>query len=175
MFPDESIVRRPEMARFNAHYRFEFLPLPAANPFSGTRPRYIGGSISRRAIPTADRVTSNGADTVNASPSADGHAIHVDWDDATFGRLACRTGCAPRRYPPNRADVVRDVLHRDEFGHRPHHRLRGNRALGHNLAADRGRPPPNNELPMTVIVLYPEDRQIPDLAPEPRGAHPPRR
>jgi hypothetical protein len=27
-----------------------------------------------------------------------------------------------------------------------------------------GRPPPNKESPMTVTVLYPEDRQIPDLA-----------
>jgi phosphoglycerate dehydrogenase-like enzyme len=55
------------------------------------------------------------------------------------------------------------VLHRDRFGHRPHHRLRGNRALGRNPAADRGRPPLNKESPMTVTVLYPEDRQIPDL------------
>jgi len=38
------------------------------------------------------------------------------------------------------------------------------RALGRNPAADRARPPLNKESPMTVTVLYPEDRQIPDLA-----------
>src|SRR6266478_5300612 len=75
----------------------------------------------------------------------------------------CGPGCAPRRHGPNCADVVLDVLHRDRFGHRPRHRL-GDRALGCNPAAGRDRPPPNKESPMTVTVLYPEDRQIPDLA-----------
>jgi hypothetical protein len=36
--------------------------------------------------------------------------------------------------------------------------------FGRNAAAGRGRPPLDKETPMTVTVLYPEDRQIPDLA-----------
>ena len=44
-----------------------------------------------------------------------------------------------------------------------HHRLRGSRSLGRNPAADRARPPLNKESPMTLTVLYPEDRQVPDL------------
>jgi hypothetical protein len=105
---------------------------------------------------------------VNAGLCADGPAVHVDRDDAhAFGPLGGVGGvdrmCASATWT-NCADVVLDVLHRDRFGHRPHHRLRGDRALGRNPAAGRGRPPPNKESPMTVTVLYPEDRQIPDLA-----------
>jgi hypothetical protein len=39
-------------------------------------------------------------------------------------------------------------------------------AIVSSAAARRGRPPPDKETPMTVTVLYPEDRQIPDLAVE---------
>src|SRR3984893_10622266 len=82
---------------------------------------------------------------------------------ARSARSAVRTGCAHRRHGPDCADVVLDVLHRDRFGHWPRHRF-GTRVLVRNLAAGPGRPPPNKESPMTVTVLYREDRHIPDLA-----------
>jgi hypothetical protein len=40
----------------------------------------------------------------------------------------------------------------------------GVRELGRNPAAGRERPLLAKEKPMTITVLYPEDRQIPDLA-----------
>src|SRR5262245_5660883 len=53
------------------------------------------------------------------------------------GRLAGRTGCAPRRYAPNRTEVILNVPYRDRFGHRPYHHLRSDRApvVTHRLAA----------------------------------------
>ena len=42
--------------------------------------------------------------------------------------------------------------------------LSANSVFGRNAAAGRGRPSLDQETPMTVTVLYPEDRQIPDLA-----------
>ena len=105
---------------------------------------------------------------MNAGICADGPAVTsigmTRMRSARSAGSAVRTGCAHRRHGPDCADVVLDVLHRDRFGHRPHHRLRASRALGRNPAADRARPPLNKESPMTVTVLYPEDRQIPDLA-----------
>src|SRR5262249_24068981 len=53
-------------------------------------------------------------------------------------------------------------VHRDRFGHHlspPSRRWR----MSRNPAAIRGRAPQTKETPMTVTVLYPEDRQIPDL------------